>query len=36
VQHYQHLLGYELRHVSAVAPRALRRGTRSLPTFGEG
>jgi hypothetical protein len=35
VQQYQHLLGYELRHVSAVAPRAVRRGKRSLPTFDE-
>jgi hypothetical protein len=33
VQEYQHLLGYDLRHVSAVVPRHVRRGRRSLPTF---
>jgi hypothetical protein len=31
VQQYQHLLGYELRHVSAIAPHALRPGTRWFP-----
>lgn len=36
VQQFQHLLGYELRHVSAVAPRRFRQGRRSLPTFGGG
>lgn len=36
VQRFQHLLGYELRHVSAVAPRRFRQGSRSLPTFGGG
>lgn len=31
VQQYQHLLGYELRHLSAVAPHAVLRGRRSFP-----
>jgi hypothetical protein len=35
VQQYQHLLGYELRHVSAIAPRRLWRCRRSLPRFSE-
>jgi hypothetical protein len=36
VQQYQHLLGYELRHLSVAAPRTARRGRRSRSSSKEG
>jgi hypothetical protein len=36
IQHYQHLLGYQLRHLVPASPRELARARRRLASRGRG